>query len=156
MQSVAASSSTSAWQGDSALIERWLEARRGVIASYCSVSSTLSQDHCGALLRKRLGSFLDQLVDYVSAGHFEVYSELLASVESADNGASGLMRQLYPRIEASTELALAFDEKCAAAQSHPETLMTDLSRLGEVMETRFAGEDQLIAMVRNEKHTLAA
>ena len=158
MQSAPTTTATpsSALLGDTALVERWLEARRTLITSYCSVSSTLNQDHCGALLRKRLGSFLDQLVDYVSAGHFEVYGELLASVDSSKTRVCDLMGQLYPRIEASTELALAFDEQCAAAHSDPATLMTELSRLGEVMESRFAGEDQLISLVRNERQTLAA
>lgn len=109
------------------------------------------------MLRKQLGGFLDLLVDYVSAGHFEIYGELLGRAETGHIDTANLMGQFYPQVEESTDLALAFDEHCAqTANANLESLQQRLSELGEVMEARFSVEDKLISLVRGVDQILAA
>ena len=64
------------WGGVSEIIDRWLEERQTVLVQYCALSEreqTLSDLQRGEKLR----SFCQILVDYVSAGHFEVYDQLI-------------------------------------------------------------------------------
>jgi len=44
---------------------------------------------------------------------------------------------------------LGYEEKYGAGQEYPETLERDLSALGEMLESRFVLEDQLIAGLHN-------
>ena len=89
------------------------------------------------------------LVDYVSAGHFEVYHELLEEAESFGDGSSTLAENVMPAIGDTTEVILAYEEKYTDTNSEKGKLKRDLSALGEVLESRFLLEDRLIAGLRN-------
>ncbi len=95
----------------------------------------------------RLQKFCQLLLDYVSAGHFEVYYELIREAEAFDDGTAGLARPLMPQITATTQIALDFNDTYAEYKSigEPGVLAKALSELGETLATRFDLEDQLIA-----------
>lgn len=131
------------------LLDRWLRARRELIATYCLTSKNVTTTTSGNQLRRRLGRFLDKLVDYVSEGHFEVYGALLNASDNESSSTSDVLRTIYPEIARSTELALAFDDHCANHELDDiDDLLGMLSDLGEVMEARFASEDRLISAVK--------
>ena len=62
---------------------------------------------------------------------------------------SELAIQIYPRIEQSTQIALAFDEKYNPENNEDELnhFQEDLSMLGEELATRIELEDQLIQLL---------
>ena len=90
----------------SSLLQRWLVERQELLSRYCALSTTLKQSASSAATRGKLDRFCEVLVDYVSAGHFEVYRELLEAGERrgvADGAA--LYRQIVP----TTAVALDFN-----------------------------------------------
>lgn len=135
------------WDGVQALVNRWLEERQELVVTLFSLSdsSTFSPD-CSQSLTK-LQKFSQILLDYVSAGHFEVYDQLVREAEEYNDGSESLLAQLFPKIKESTDMALTFndqydtDKHCADALGR---LKTELSSLGEQLTQRFALEDQLI------------
>lgn len=139
------------WGGVSDLIDRWLRERQQLIVQYCDISGTTDFSD-GEQVRIKFGKLCDALVDYVSAGHFEIYEKLIREAKEFDDGGVELAAKIYPRIEETTEVALAFNDKLSAdAMSEDELrgLMEPLSDLGEQLETRFSLEDFLIEHLHN-------
>jgi regulator of sigma D len=133
-------------------LERWLGDRRRLISTYCALTVELRKPRRGKLADEALRRFRSQLVDYVCAGHFDVYSRLLSGARPAPERVA----QLFPQIDLSTEHALAFDEACNDPSLSGERLLQRLSDLGEEMETRFAREDALIRLIRDRDEDLVA
>lgn len=138
------------------LLTRWLKERREVLGKYTEIAVTLDSDIAGAGLGQRQRGLCEVLVDYVSAGHFEVFNELINEAESFADGSGALAEKLMPAIGDTTEVIMAYEEKYSSAQEYPETLKRDLSALGEVLESRFVLEDQLIAGLHNRHRRLVA
>ena len=87
------------------------------------------------------------MVDYVSAGHFEVYEQLMQEAKEFDDtdglrAASGF----YKTIDGTTEDILDFNDKYQETDDI-ETLNTDLSKVGEWLATRFEAEDRMIEVL---------
>ncbi|MGC8119951.1 sigma D regulator [Marinobacter sp. VGCF2001] len=134
------------WGGVSELIDRWLKERQELLVRYCELSgeSDFSQTD---ELREKFVRLCEVLVDYVSAGHFEVYEQLIQEAREFNDGGLELAAKLYPRIEQTTEVALNFNDRLdgnALSETEVKDLFSELSRLGEVLESRFEMEDFLI------------
>ncbi|MBT4519979.1 MAG: Rsd/AlgQ family anti-sigma factor [Halieaceae bacterium] len=127
------------------LLGHWLEERQVLLARYTEIVVATDSVLEGAEIGKRQAALSELLVDYVSAGHFEVFHKLVAEAEGFADGSSELATRLMPAIADTTEVILAYDEKYSTGEDYPETLERDLSALGEVLESRFVLEDQLIA-----------
>ncbi len=131
------------------LLTAWLKERREVLARYTEIVVATDLSREDSDLAPRQMRFCEVLMDYVSAGHFEVFKGLLDEAEAYGDDSITLARELIPRIGDTTEVILAYDEKYSQATRQPETLERDLSALGEVLETRFELEDRLIAGLHN-------
>lgn len=131
------------WGGVSEIIDRWLQERQDLLVLYCE----LSTDKDPAVAATHLQSFCQILVDYVSAGHFEVYDQLIKEGQEFDDAdALKQASELFKHIDATTEVALDFNDKYLETDDLTD-LPTDLSRIGEVMESRFAAEDKMISVL---------
>ncbi len=143
------------WEGVQKLIERWLAERQELIVSYCSVSGVNNLTADDNTSTQTIKLFCQVLMDYVSAGHFEVYDQLVLEAEEFGDGSEKILPQIYPKIGETTEAILNFndifdtDEHCEQAIGR---LKTELSTLGEHLTNRFIFEDQLI----NGLHTIHA
>jgi regulator of sigma D len=133
------------------LLTRWLKERRGLLGRYTEIAVALDSEPDLSNLRSRQKALCELLVDYASAGHFEVFNQLVNEAETFADGSEALAEKLMPAIGDTTEVILAYEEKYGAGETHPETLRRDLSALGEVLETRFVLEDRLIAGL-HQKH----
>ena len=131
------------------LLTRWLKERRQVLGKYTEIVVGMDGLMNASDLSERQQLLCQLLVDYVSAGHFEVYHELLQEAEIFADGSSALAENLMPAIGDTTEVILAYEEKYSAADSDDKKLKRDLSALGEVLESRFLLEDKLIAGLHN-------
>ena len=103
-------------------------------------------------LREKFVRLCEVLVDYVSAGHFEVYEQLIQEAREFNDGGLELAAKLYPRIEQTTEVALNFNDRLDGrelSEVDVRELFNELSRLGEVLESRFEMEDFLIENLHN-------
>lgn len=135
------------WQGVEKLVTRWLAERQELVVIYCSLSGFRSFSADNAACMNKLRLFCQVLVDYASAGHFEIYEQLLNEAQAFNDGSADLLDKLYPAIAATTNTFITFndtydtDEHCSKSIGE---LKQALSALGEDMATRFALEDQLI------------
>jgi regulator of sigma D len=127
------------------LLRRWLRERRELLARYTEIVATVDIVQDADALAARQARLCQVLVDYVSAGHFELFHELFNEAEAFADGSGKLAEKLMPAIGDTTEVILAYEEKYAGTVNRVETLPRDLSALGEILETRFELEDQLIA-----------
>jgi len=137
------------WGGVSKILDSWLQQRQELIVEFCTVSgvhdikATHSRD-----TEQGLRQLCELVVDYISAGHFEVYDHLIQEAEAlADSNAMEAARQLYPQISQTTEQVLAFNDDYDAmlnAKILDSNLARELSKLGETLVARFELEDQLV------------
>lgn len=141
------------WAGVSQIIERWLEERQDLIVQFCGVSGVHEYSPKTAHSALRLQNFCQVLVDYMSAGHFEVYYELIREAEAFEDGSVEEGKRILAKIQDTTDLALAFNDTYANSteESALEVLPKALSTLGETLAARFELEDQLIAVI-HEAH----
>ena len=131
------------------LLIRWLKERREVLGKYTQIIVTLDGRQDEEALAQHQKALCELLVDYVSAGHFEVFHELINEAERFGDGNCTLAEKLMPAIGDTTEVILAYEEKYGDSMTQQEKLKRDLSSLGEVLESRFVLEDQLIAGLHN-------
>lgn len=131
------------------LLTRWLKERRTLLSKYTEIVVALDNRVNEKALGQHQRGLCGLLVDYISAGHFEVFHELINEAESFADGSCHLAEKVMPAIGDTTEVILAYDEKYGDGPDREDKLKRDLSALGEVLESRFVLEDQLIAGLHN-------
>ncbi|WP_431474563.1 sigma D regulator [Marinobacter sp. KM021] len=139
------------WGGVSELIDRWLKERQELLARYCDLSTETDFSQT-EMLRDKFVRLCEVLVDYVSAGHFEVYEQLIQEAREFNDGGLELAAKVYPRIEQTTGVALNFNDRVDGrllTEGDVRELFSELSKLGEVLESRFEMEDFLIEHLHN-------
>lgn len=143
------------WGGVHQLIDRWLQERHELVNAYGALSD---KPQAPAANAQDLLRFCEILVDYVSAGHFEVYEQLTGEAKAfGDQRGLDLAKQIYPRIEAITEVALAFNDRCDNGDCRDTaSLAAELKRLGQLLHERFELEDCLIEVLHNAHQQQAA
>lgn len=143
------------WGGVSEIIDRWLEERQEMLVQYCALSG-LNEDLSDVQRGEKLRGFCQILVDYVSAGHFEVYDQLIKEGREFDD-ADALQEagKLYDVVDKTTEKLLDFNDKYLETDDLV-ALTPDLSQLGEALEIRFSAEDRLIAVLHTAHKDLVS
>lgn len=144
------------WGGKSDTVDNWLKSRQELLISYCNLAGIsadtsvdisdneiqINRSHHALPDVSQIERFCEDLMDYLSAGHFEVYDML---IDSDDEGQK-LKQQLDPALAATTDAALHFNDKYTE-MVQPEQAASfdlDLEKLGETLAERFELEDQLI------------
>jgi regulator of sigma D len=132
------------WNAVDKLVERWLQERQLVIVQFCALSGVheLNQDDDPSSMR--LQNFCQLLVDYMSAGHFEVYYEVIREAEAFQDGSVNLAKGLMPEITLTTKISMDFNDLYTGGKGDWGRLSSSLSKLGENLAARFELEDQLI------------
>lgn len=135
------------WGGVSEIIDRWLQDRQDMLVQYCDLSNLNSADATEAHTGAKLSNLCQILVDYVSAGHFEIYDQLMKEGrEFEDNEALQEAGNLFATIDKTTEKVLDFNDKYLETDDL-SSLSADLSTLGEMLEVRFTAEDRMIEVL---------
>jgi regulator of sigma D len=136
------------WGGVHVLIDRWLDERRALLVSFIELKEACNVE-LEAVYKARIDTFSQLLMDYISAGHFEVYPQLRDEAEAfGDDEAHAIADRLLARLEMSTELVLDFDndyQSPVRCRQNLARLPAWLDRLVRGLSERFALEDQLIA-----------
>ena len=131
-------------------VSNWLAERSQVIVMYCRLSGFRNQTKLPE--NEQINGFCDVLIDYVSAGHFEVYQQIANDCEINGPTSIQLLNQLYPDISKTTDVVVDFNEKYSKMIASEGELMTrfdqDLSILGEAIAKRVDLEDNLIDTLR--------
>ena len=130
-------------------IKHWLEARRMLLVTFCQLSNVENFHYDDLIQGHLLQTFCQQLVDYISEGHFEIFEQLINEghlfndAEALDSG-----KRLLPAIYALTDLILDFNDKYLATDDL-SSVAIDLSGLGEHMAQRFEIEDNMVNILHS-------
>ena len=139
------------WGGVSEIIDRWLNERQELIVLYCSINGVNQFHEDKRPVANKLKEMCQILVDYVSAGHFEVYEQLVREgMEFDDDSGVKLAKSMIPKLENNTQVCLDFNDGIESVSS-VSMLQASLSELGEALEERFALEDKMIEVL-HESH----
>lgn len=132
------------WGGVSSIIDRWLQERQDLLVLYCELSGLSTESsQCG----EKLQNLCQIMVDYVSAGHFEIYDQLVKEArEFEDMDALKQAPKLFDVVDATTEAVLDFNDKYQETDDLA-AIAEDLSQMGEVLENRFEAEDRMIEVL---------
>jgi regulator of sigma D len=134
------------WGGVSEIIDRWLNARQHLLVEYCYLSDSvesIDNASCG----QKVVQLCQILVDYVGAGHFEVYDQLIQEgIEFNDQSGLKTASVLFKKVDQTTEEILEFNDKYQEVDDL-DAIETDLSRLGETLAVRFEAEDSMIEVL---------
>ncbi len=138
------------WQRIESLVNHWLEERRRLLYLLCAVRGIRGLTFDGVPVHYRVQQFCQVLMDYISAGHFEVYRELISKARAFNSENAEQVGRILQLLEDSTDEALTFNEDFASPEScdaQLDSLALRLSNLLEKLEERFALEDQLIVSI---------
>lgn len=126
------------------LVRRWLDERQALIAEWGGLRAAVA-----AGSPPPLASFCQILMDYVSAGHFEVYDELLAEAERLHALPPSGSQDLLAHLRETTDAAVRFNDLCdrLPPDAWPQALAFELPILGLELESRFQTEDRLLALL---------
>lgn len=130
-------------------VNDWLAERNQLIVQYCKLSGSRNQPELPEL--QQVNQFCDILIDYVSAGHFEVYEQIVSACEVNGQDSILLLEKLYPQITETTDIVVDFNDKYSqntSVNNRFTSLDSDLSLLGEAIAKRVELEDTLIETLR--------
>lgn len=131
-------------------ITAWLKERQELIVLYCALcgvrelSSTLEEQR----VLEQLNSFCQVLVDYLSAGHFEIFESIIEQTKEASPEQDSF-HKYYALIEETTPVLLDFNDVYDTQELSQEVLVSlpqQLSSIGVALSTRFDLEDKLIKL----------
>jgi len=144
------------WGGVSDIIDRWLQERQDMLVQYCELSGTNSFDETDPRKCGEVRYLCQTMMDYISAGHFEVYGQLMREGQEFDDTvALQEADRLIKQVEITTDAVLDFNDKYQETDDL-HTLANDLSRIGELLATRFEAEDRMIAVLHMAHKELVA
>ncbi len=135
------------WGGVNDIVDRWLQERQELLVGYCGLSEVKSFDENNSDHTQKIRHFCQTLMDYISAGHFEVYDQLIKEGRDFDDkDALEAASKPYEIIDATTEKLLDFNDKYQETDDL-SSLANDLSQIGQQLESRFEAEDKMIAIL---------
>lgn len=144
------------WGGVSEIIDRWLQERQDVLVRYCDLSAATSFSEEDLEQCKKIRELCQIMMDYVSAGHFEVYGQLIREgKEFNDRDALAEADKLYGEVEPTTDSVLDFNDKYQETDDL-SSLTKDLSTIGETLAARFEAEDRMIEVLHVAHKDLVA
>ncbi|ATV44446.1 MULTISPECIES: sigma D regulator [Pectobacterium] len=137
--------------GNNALIDQWLQARKQLLVAYYHLVGIKPNKETLSLLdEEALDNFCQNLVDYLSTGHFHLYEKMLHEAATHSEQVLALSTQLDLALQNNTQQIMTFyDSHLAAAIDHDNCLefQQALSHVGEALEERFTLEDRMIQLV---------
>lgn len=144
------------WGGVNTIVDQWLMNRQELLVTYCGLSSVESFDETNTDHAQKTRVLCQHLVDYVSAGHFEVYDQLIQEGKAFnDKAALAKAATLYQAIDPTTEAILDFNDKYLETDDL-STLASDLSDIGQHLASRFEAEDQMIEVLHVSHRDMVA
>ncbi|ACX86076.1 Rsd/AlgQ family anti-sigma factor [Pectobacterium parmentieri] len=137
--------------GNNALIDQWLQARKQLLVAYYHLVGIKPNKEALSLLdEEALDHFCQNLVDYLSTGHFHLYEKMLHEAATHSEQVLALSTQLDLALQNNTQQIMTFyDSHLAAAIDDDNCLefQQALSSVGEALEERFTLEDNMITQV---------
>ena len=119
-------------------VDGFLGDRQLLIVQIMKLTASIDDRHYD-IVEALLTRFCQQMIDYLSNGHFQIYTDLFPSQHQAT------VSKEYEVLDNSTRLAICFNDQFAnGAKLSLDILRTQLDELTLALETRFELEDELI------------
>ncbi|AUX74121.1 Rsd/AlgQ family anti-sigma factor [Erwinia pyrifoliae] len=139
---------TARFGGCSELVDFCLLSRRQLLVAYYQmVGIKPNKESLTALDENALDAFCQNLVDYLSNGHFTIYERFIKELEGTELLAKAAL--IYPSLQENTaQIMQLYDTHFEAAIDHGNDLHFQhaLSVVGEALEARFTLEDKFIQL----------
>lgn len=130
------------WSKVDNIIDHWLLERHDLLILYTELCQIINHKNEQAKI-DALNHFCQILIDYVSAGHFEIFEKIAEAESQSFDTTIELDKNLVVNILRTTNDALDFNDKYSQPCKLTE-LKDDLSKLGERIAQRLEWEDKLI------------
>ncbi|BAX51628.1 TPA: Rsd/AlgQ family anti-sigma factor [Photobacterium damselae] len=139
------------WGGHNDVIDQWLMMRQQLLIDYCKLAGLPPNQSARNHLPtpEQLTFFCEQLIDYISAGHFKIYDMVMERWHQTGYSPTEEISAHYQKISLTTEPLLNFAETYVAINDDDNlaNFNQHISDLGELLEVRFALEDRLIELI---------
>lgn len=137
------------WAKTDHVIDNWLEERHELLSAYYTLSDIPPFAEKNISKSLQLKEFCELLIDYVSAGQFEVFEKIYQAQKETQPNSLHFNVLLVQKMLKSTIKALDFNDLCHNTQrSNKEVgqieLRQAISELGEALADRFEYENKLI------------
>ena len=131
-------------------INDMIDLRQKLMARYMRLLEAGAEQCTPEGIRDDITKFCDQLIDYVSHGHFDLYPRILELIETASGRSLFIARRALPNIEHTSDFLMSFNDRYCQniTPAKVKTLKRDLGEAGKCLETRFRNEDRLIVGLR--------
>jgi regulator of sigma D len=134
--------------GANTTIDNWLAERQELLVKYCELAGMPPFESNKSAIPDYadINEFCQILVDYLSAGHFEVYDDIVKQCSQHGQDSAQLAQALYPKITETTQVLVDFNDKYSnlPADAALAGFDNDLSKIGAMLEQRMGLEDELI------------
>ena len=133
-------------------IADWFNERQQLLVAIFEIHQIPPENLKTKTNKDKLTSFCQCLIDYISAGHFEIYHRLMETLEGQNPVALDQVHTLLNSIQDSTDIAVSFnDQYDLSAKGAIDSLFRQrLSDLAESLAERFEMEDLLFDQCRLE------
>ncbi len=133
-------------------INDMISSRQKLMVAYMKLVHTPSSGSSMELAPSELTeltTFCEDVIDYVSHGHFDLYPKIITLIEKATGRSVSIAHRVLPRIEKTTDFLMRFcDHYTEDSRDDVSSLKDDLAALGRCLEQRFKNEDRLIIGLR--------
>ena len=140
-------------------IEDWLKKRRALLVAYCrltGLSAIPDTNKKSEELKKQLKKLCQLLLDYLAAGHFDIYVRLeLRVLDIYGQDVLCEIKKILTALHSNTKWCVNFNDRCEKI-GRMSTLYRELSRLGEQLAERFELEDRIIGYLQWKKGAFTA
>ncbi len=130
------------------VVDTWLAERRELLVKYCQLAGLPPFEANKNSLPdvSVINDFCQILVDYLSAGHFEVYDDIVQQCNNRNKESAELAERVYPLIADTTQPLVDFNDKYSNVPDGFEYqgFDLDLADVGSLLEQRMELEDELI------------
>ncbi len=141
------------WGGNSDVIDHWLFTRQELLVKFCKLAGLPPFNSSIPTLPsfEDVQLFAQQLVDYISEGHFKIYNMVIEKWNSTGFSPTKEMSLLYASITNTTDPILNFTDKYSEDNEmiYLTDFTADFSKIGEIIELRFELEDALRELISN-------
>jgi len=133
-------------------IGQWLALRQALLVQLCDMNAP-TKKRKQTPSRKQRDDFFQLLLDYICAGHFEIYHHLISDIEQNASVHKHVAHSSLMRIQKSTDLTVLLNDKYDLLPKVPhDQWCRDLSELAESLAERFELEDLMIEHSHEVKH----
>lgn len=141
------------WGGHHSSIDNWLTERQDLLIEYCKLAGLAPFEKAVLPSNEQIQGFFQLLVDYLSAGHFEIYKDLVSQCERRGPKSIEQAEKVYPHIYKTTAELMVYNDKYDTELSDEllEAFDNELSLLGETLSQHIELEDQLIHCIYGQE-----